>query len=147
MGRSEIRNKVIARVFKEMKFIEEWGTGIKRIVAVCKNAGLIEPEFAESGMYFKVILYKNKMDSEINDSKRLIDSSGLEKLIMSGISDNEKKIVQYLKNNQFITNLKAIEVTDLSSSGVRKTFTSLKSKDLIISNGEGSSRRYYLKEI
>lgn len=55
MGRSEIRNKVIARVFKEMKFIEEWGTGIKRIVAVCKSAGLIEPEFVESGMYFKVI--------------------------------------------------------------------------------------------
>lgn len=28
IGRSEIKNKVIARFFKEIKFIEEWGTGI-----------------------------------------------------------------------------------------------------------------------
>ncbi|WP_341876627.1 ATP-binding protein [Defluviitalea saccharophila] len=30
-GRSEIRNRVLARVFKEMNLIEQWGTGIQRI--------------------------------------------------------------------------------------------------------------------
>ena len=30
-GRSEIRNKVIARVFKELNYIEQWGSGIRRI--------------------------------------------------------------------------------------------------------------------
>ncbi|WP_391485126.1 ATP-binding protein [Aliarcobacter butzleri] len=27
LGRSEIRNKVIARVFKELGYIEQWGGG------------------------------------------------------------------------------------------------------------------------
>ena len=30
-GRSEIRNKVIARVLKELNYIEQWGSGIRRI--------------------------------------------------------------------------------------------------------------------
>ena len=30
-GRSETRNKAIARVFKELDYIEQWGSGIKRI--------------------------------------------------------------------------------------------------------------------
>jgi ATP-dependent DNA helicase RecG len=30
-GRSEIRNRVIARVFKELGYIEQWGSGIQRI--------------------------------------------------------------------------------------------------------------------
>jgi ATP-dependent DNA helicase RecG len=30
-GRSEIRNRIIARMFKELNYIEQWGTGIKRI--------------------------------------------------------------------------------------------------------------------
>jgi len=31
MGRSGIRNRLIVKVFKEIRLIEEWGTGIKRI--------------------------------------------------------------------------------------------------------------------
>jgi len=27
-GRSEIRNRIISRFFKEINFIEQWGTGI-----------------------------------------------------------------------------------------------------------------------
>jgi ATP-dependent DNA helicase RecG len=34
-GRSEIRNKIIARVFKELGYIEQWGSGIKRIKSSC----------------------------------------------------------------------------------------------------------------
>ena len=63
-GRSEIRNKVIARFFKEIHFIEQWGAGIKKILKACKSAGIREPEFRESGLFFKVILYKNKKEFE-----------------------------------------------------------------------------------
>lgn len=62
IGRSEIKNKVIARFFKEIKFIEEWGTGIKRIIKSCTDAGFEEPIFIETGMFFKVIIKKNNND-------------------------------------------------------------------------------------
>ena len=48
-GRSEIRNKVIARVFKELNYIEQWGSGIRRIKSSCKARGLKEPEIVEKG--------------------------------------------------------------------------------------------------
>ena len=62
MGRSEIRNKVIARFFKEIGFIEEWGTGIKRIISSCSAMNLKEPQFIETGMFFKVIIYNTSND-------------------------------------------------------------------------------------
>jgi len=54
MGRAEIRNKVIARFFKEIRFIEEWGTGISRIIKSCTEADLEEPEFIETGIFLKL---------------------------------------------------------------------------------------------
>nr|WP_278245932.1 ATP-binding protein [Clostridium sp. DL-VIII] len=62
IGRSEIRNKIIARFFKEIGFIEEWGTGIKRVIKSCVEAGLEEPEFIETGMFFKVIIKRKSSD-------------------------------------------------------------------------------------
>lgn len=62
IGRSEIRNKLIAKVFKEIRLIEEWGTGIKRIIKSCNEAGLVEPEFIETGMFFKVVIKKKSSE-------------------------------------------------------------------------------------
>nr|WP_287570388.1 ATP-binding protein [Thermosipho sp. (in: thermotogales)] len=33
-GRSEIRNRVIARFFKEISYVEQWGTGVKKISGI-----------------------------------------------------------------------------------------------------------------
>lgn len=34
-GRSEVRNRAVARVLKELNIIEQWGSGIKRIKSAC----------------------------------------------------------------------------------------------------------------
>jgi ATP-dependent DNA helicase RecG len=49
-GTSRIRNPVIARVFKELNLIEQWGTGVRRIFAEAKELGLPEPNIEEVGM-------------------------------------------------------------------------------------------------
>ena len=48
-GRSEIRNTVIARVFKELDLVEQWGSGIQRIKEYCTKANIGLPVFSESG--------------------------------------------------------------------------------------------------
>lgn len=55
-GVSRVRNRVIARVFKELGFVEQWGTGVQRMVAACAMAGLPAPEFAELGFRFRVTI-------------------------------------------------------------------------------------------
>jgi len=59
-GRSEIRNKVIANVFKELGLIEQWGSGISRIMIACKKAGLDQPRIREQGDFVDVEFYRPK---------------------------------------------------------------------------------------
>ncbi len=141
MGRSEIRNKMIARFFKEINFIEEWGTGIRRIIKSCTDAGLEEPEFIETGMFFKVVIKKKSSDKvAISSDKVAISGDKIQ------LNNKESEIVDYIKDNGRITNKEARELTKLSSSGVRKIFDVLAQKELIIAVGDKKSRYYILKQ-
>lgn len=64
-GTSKLRNRVIGRVFKELKLIEQWGTGIKRIITACAKQGLPEPLFEELGLSFRVTLFAWKPQASI----------------------------------------------------------------------------------
>lgn len=55
-GISRLRNRVIGRVFHELGLIEQWGSGIQRMTAACREAGLAEPELEEVGLRFRVTL-------------------------------------------------------------------------------------------
>lgn len=66
-GISKIRNRVIARVFHELKLIEKWGSGIQRIISSCKEVGLLEPKFEEIGIRFRVTLYRKKVHQVLLD--------------------------------------------------------------------------------
>ncbi len=56
-GFSRVRNRVIAKVFRELKLIEKWGTGLKRIQDACHKHGLESPLFEELSNHFRVTLY------------------------------------------------------------------------------------------
>lgn len=146
IGRSEIKNKVIARFFKEIRFIEEWGTGIRRIIKSCIDAGLEEPEFMETGMFFKVVIKKKFIDKVVISTDKVAISG--EKITVDNcevqLSESEDKIINYLKEYRSITNKEAREITKLSSSGVRKIFKGLVQKKLIIAFGNKKSRYYKL---
>ena len=42
-GVSKIRNRVIARVFKELNLVEIWGSGVQRMISECEQHGLPAP--------------------------------------------------------------------------------------------------------
>lgn len=52
-GVSELRNKIIGRIFNEAGLIEGWGTGIRRIRKQIEEKGLVPPEFKENNGFFK----------------------------------------------------------------------------------------------
>ena len=71
-GRSKIRNRIIADIFSRMEIIEEWGTGIRRILHRAKEYGLPEPEFMEIGDTFRVNLFKKADKKPIKNQKKPI---------------------------------------------------------------------------
>jgi len=63
-GVSYVRNKVIARVFRELGLMEEWGTGYKRVVNACKVHRYAVPEWEEVGTTVRVTFRPNPVTQE-----------------------------------------------------------------------------------
>ncbi len=53
-GRSEIRNKVLAKVLLKARLIEQWGSGIPRIREACARKGYRLPEIFEDGLFTRL---------------------------------------------------------------------------------------------
>lgn len=58
-GVSQLRNKVIGRVFRELNLIEQWGSGLNRMIDICAEQGLVPPKFEEVDNFFRVTLFNS----------------------------------------------------------------------------------------
>ncbi|WP_159519760.1 RNA-binding domain-containing protein [Sunxiuqinia indica] len=70
-GRSETRNRVLANTFKELGLIEQWGSGINRIINACKQYGLEVPKIEEQNDFFNVEIMRPKAESSNTNSTQL----------------------------------------------------------------------------
>lgn len=68
-GMSHIRNRVIARVCRELDFIEEWGSGYNRISTHCNQFGYPIPEWQEFGLAIKVTFRPHLSFQEVESSQ------------------------------------------------------------------------------
>ena len=64
-GRSEIRNRVLAPIFKDLGLIESWGTGIQRIRREAKDHGNVRLVFQEVGNAFQVQFVKTNVTAQV----------------------------------------------------------------------------------
>jgi len=78
-GVSKLRNRVIGRVFHELRLIEQWGSGIPRMVSTCREAGLPEPMFEEIGAGFRVTLFRERSAP--------LDLDGLDQAVLDFVKD------------------------------------------------------------
>lgn len=132
-GRSEIRNVVIARFFKELGFIEQWGTGIRKIIALCVQNNLKEPEFFDDGTSFKVIIYR-KVTSE---------SAGI--VPKSEINEKERLVLKLLQVHGSASRKDIQDLLRMSERGVRKLLSKLENKGFIKQIGKGKNTKYVLR--
>ena len=67
LGVSKLRNRVIGRVFHELGLVEQWGSGVQRMIAACRDAGLGAPVLEEIGIRFRVSLRTAQVQSATLD--------------------------------------------------------------------------------
>lgn len=133
IGRSEIRNKVIARFFKEIDFIEQWGSGIRKMIRLMEAGGLNKPQFRESGLFFKVIILKKAVSTYENSKETTTKTSGETSRETSG-EFNGKTIGQLLnliKEKPFINAAELAKQLHMTESGVRYNLSRLKKKGIL----------------
>jgi ATP-dependent DNA helicase RecG len=77
---SEIRNPTIAKILYLSKYIEQFGSGFKRIDSLCKDSGIsYSYENKENG--FKFIIYRPQFQSDILDVTLDVTLNGTEKAV------------------------------------------------------------------
>ncbi|MDO9519025.1 MAG: helix-turn-helix domain-containing protein [Pseudohongiella sp.] len=97
-GVSMIRNPVIARVFKELKLVEQWGSGVKRIFADAAAQGLPEPRIEEIANRLRFIVPLRQIHSIQPES------------VTQSVTQS------FLLQENFLPMLKALKDAHLSSS-------------------------------
>ena len=60
-GISEVRNRLIVKIFREAGYVEQLGTGIMRIKEACRTNALPEPKFEETGNFFKITIFRSRL--------------------------------------------------------------------------------------
>lgn len=60
-GVSQLRNKVLGRIFRELQLIEQWGSGLSRISDICQQQQIKPPKFEELDHFFRITLYPRTM--------------------------------------------------------------------------------------
>ncbi len=62
LGVSKLRNRVVGRVFHELGLVEQWGSGVQRMIAACRAGGLPAPVLEEIGTRFRVTLRAKRIE-------------------------------------------------------------------------------------
>jgi ATP-dependent DNA helicase RecG len=140
-GRSEVRNKVIARVFKELNYIEQWGSGIKRIQSLCIAQGLREPIIRGEGDFVDVEFYRPGAESD----GLVPEAVGNRRKPSDKLSLQEEAILAHLTKNGKIVSKEVEAVLLVKESRARELLREMTKKALI--GKKGSRRSTYYTEL
>ena len=131
-GISKLRNRVIGRIFHDLGLVEQWGSGIQRILTTCRDAGLREPRFEEIATRFRVTLYTDRATEPTVDER--------DKKIMTSLAEAD---VNGLSTQEIAASIK------LSSRATRTRLAKLVSRGLVREIGtspQDPRRRYFLSQ-
>jgi ATP-dependent DNA helicase RecG len=89
-GISKIRNPVIARVFRELELIEQWGSGVRQIFREAEVLGLPVPQIVELGMRVRVTIFLAE-HVVVSRTKAQVDAVRLESGLELGLESETSK--------------------------------------------------------
>ena len=126
-GFSRLRNHVIGRVFRELNLIEQWGSGLQKILAVCARRGLKTPLFEELNNQFRLTVFSTQLEEE--------------KLSLWG-----KSLISYLQQANSITTKEASKLWKVSDRTARTRLKMLANEGAIqrIGTSENDPRSIFI---
>ena len=117
---SDCRNKLIAKIFKEIAWIERYGTGIRRIRDHFNEYGSPEPLFENFQHGFRVTVYS--LNTVIDDADVKVTAK---------VTANQQSILDEFSKNQFSTAEELSIKIGISTRKVKENIAKLKAMGII----------------
>ncbi|MDZ4168074.1 MAG: putative DNA binding domain-containing protein [Coriobacteriia bacterium] len=131
-GVSRVRNRVIARVFRELGIIEQWGTGIPRAIEACRAAGLADPRIEEMAQQIRVTLY-----ADVGEGGRV------------SVKAADARVLQELAGAGPLSTSEVARRIERTPRSARERLKSLVEAGLVVEVGSSPNdpnRKYYIAE-
>lgn len=130
LGVSKLRNRVIGRVFHELGLVEQWGSGIQRMLSTCREAGLSAPIWEEIGVRVRVTISSQTAQPILVDAK-------------------DQAILELLRESEGLSTSEIADGIGLSPRTIRTRIARLVSRGIVREIGFGPTdprRRYHLAQ-
>ena len=132
-GVSESRNPNFAEIFHRLEYVENYGTGVGRIMNEY-DSFKSKPIIELSENVFKIILpNRNYIESEKNENISINNMS------------QEEIIINYLKHNTRITRLEVEKILNIGTTRSKQIIKTLVKDSILIKEGVGKNTYYLLK--
>jgi ATP-dependent DNA helicase RecG len=124
-GRSMPRNRELMRVFRDLRLVEQLGSGIHRILkAYNKDIFKMSDNFMEISFPYEKE-YLNKEGGQIGGQIELVER------LVEGLVESQKKIVILVAENPKISKKDMSEKIGISTTAIDKNIEALKKKNII----------------
>lgn len=127
---SNPRNKIVADCFKDIGFIEKYGSGIRRILQYFKDAVLPSPEFANiSGGFMVTVFSKMSADENLNIGT---DQKTAQKTAQKqSLPSTQEQILALLTENPKLTKEELMSILNKSDGTIKEHIAKLKEKGVL----------------
>ncbi len=128
------RNRQIARMFKELGEIEKYGTGIRRVCAMCETYGCKRPKWEAISDGVRVTLYGLGFDELGKDDEKLGENVGMlgkklgkdDEMLGNELGEKRMEILKAIADDSKISTKQLAERFGMSSSAMDRHLKYLK---------------------
>ena len=147
-GFSKVRNHGIANAFVYMNLIEQWGSGIPKILAQTKEYGLPEVELIDMGIALRVNMYRALAEDEkqaIKTSDKKQATSDKNKRQMTKENDSRSMFAEYMSQHDASSTAEIAAFSGLSPQRTRAILAKMVEDGIVIAEGANKKRKYRLQ--
>lgn len=138
-GYSKVRNHAIASAFSYMNIIEQWGSGIPRIIREVSEYGLLEPEFIDMECALRINIYRNTNGVNETNHETICDTNEPDCDTVLDTKEPGESLQSLIEQAPEKSQKEYAGMLGVSVSTVKRMFAKLQSEGLI--RREGTNRK------
>ncbi len=151
-GRSELRNRVLANLFKELGYIESWGSGIQKVRKLCDEHN-IRFEINEKGTFVEALFYRPLNNTSVpKNAKEVPNTTGNDRIAGEEVSNTVEyrripanKIIEYIQKHGSVTSKDIQSLVGIKTSRAKEILSTMIHDGILEKVGKTRGSYYILK--